>query len=76
MGKIGYIRVSTEHQETARQEAIMEQYQVDKVFAEKISGKSADRPELKAMLDYTVRVTHCTLRASAVSDVLPVTCLT
>ena len=52
MGKIGYIRVSTEHQETARQEAIMEQYQVDKVFAEKISGKSADRPELKAMLDY------------------------
>ena len=30
----------------------MEQYQVDKVFAEKISGKSADRPELKAMLDY------------------------
>ena len=24
MGKIGYIRVSTEHQETARQEAIMD----------------------------------------------------
>jgi len=52
MGRIGYIRVSTEHQETARQEAIMKQYQVEKVFAEKMSGKSADRPELKAMLDY------------------------
>jgi len=52
MGKIGYIRVSTEHQETARQEAIMEQYQVERVFAEKISGKNANRPELKAMLDY------------------------
>lgn len=52
MGKIGYIRVSTEHQETARQEAIMEQYQVERIFAEKISGKNANRPELKAMLDY------------------------
>lgn len=52
MGKIGYIRVSTEHQETARQEAIMEQYQVERIFAEKMSGKNADRPELKAMLEY------------------------
>ena len=52
MGKIGYIRVSTEHQETARQETIMKQYQVERVFAEKMSGKNANRPELKAMLDY------------------------
>ena len=52
MGKIGYIRVSTEHQETARQEALMKQYQVERVFAEKMSGKNADRPELKAMLEY------------------------
>ena len=52
MGKIGYIRVSTEHQETARQEAIMKQYQVERIFAEKMSGKNADRPELKAMLEY------------------------
>ena len=52
MGKIGYIRISTEHQETARQEALMEQYRVERVFAEKMSGKNADRPELKAMLEY------------------------
>ena len=52
MGKIGYIRVSTEHQETARQEAIMQQYQVERVFAEKMSGKNANRPELKAMLEF------------------------
>ena len=52
MGKIGYIRVSTEHQETARQEAIMEQKQVERVFAEKMSGKNANRPELKVMLEY------------------------
>jgi DNA invertase Pin-like site-specific DNA recombinase len=30
----------------------MEQYQVERVFTEKISGKNADRPELKAMLEY------------------------
>ena len=41
MGRIGYIRVSTEHQETARQEALMKQYKVERVFAEKISGKKA-----------------------------------
>ena len=52
MGRIGYIRVSTEHQETARQESIMQQYQVERVFAEKMSGKNANRPELKAMLEY------------------------
>ena len=52
MSKIGYIRVSTEHQETARQEAIMKQYQVERVFAEKMSGKNANRPELKTMLEY------------------------
>ena len=52
MSRIGYIRVSTEHQETARQEAIMKQYNVERVFAEKMSGKNANRPELKNMLDY------------------------
>ena len=31
MSKIGYIRVSTEHQETARQQEIMCDYQVDRI---------------------------------------------
>ena len=52
MSKIGYIRVSTEHQETARQQEIMCDYQVDRIFSEKISGANADRPQLRAMLDY------------------------
>ena len=52
MSKIGYIRVSTEHQETARQQEIMCGYQVDRIFSEKLSGATADRPQLKAMLDY------------------------
>ena len=42
MSKIGYIRVSTEHQETARQQEIMDSYQVDRIFSEKLSGASTD----------------------------------
>ena len=52
MSRIGYIRVSTEHQETARQQEIMCDYQVDRIFSEKLSGANADRPQLRAMLDY------------------------
>ena len=52
MSKIGYIRVSTEHQETARQQEIMCGYQIDRIFSEKLSGANADRPHLRAMLDY------------------------
>ena len=55
MSKIGYIRVSTERQETARQQEIMCGYQVDRIFSEKLSGANTDRPQLRAMLDY-VRV--------------------
>ena len=52
MSRIGYIRVSTEHQETARQQEIMCDYQVDRIFSEKISGANKNRPQLRAMLDY------------------------
>ena len=52
MSRIGYIRVSTEHQETARQQEIMSNYKVDRIFSEKLSGANADRPQLRAMLDY------------------------
>ena len=37
MSKIGQIGVSTEHQEAARQQEIMCDYQVDRIFSEKIS---------------------------------------
>lgn len=50
--KIGYIRVSTKEQNTIRQELLMEQLGVDKVFIEKISGKNTNRPELMKMMDF------------------------
>ena len=50
MSKIGYIRVSTEHQETARQQEIMCDYQVDRIFSEKLSGANTDRPQLSNVI--------------------------
>ena len=50
--KVAYIRVSTEDQNTARQEEAIRNLGVEKAFIEKVSGKNMDRPQLKAMLDY------------------------
>ena len=50
--RIGYCRVSTTEQNTARQEVLMERLGVDKIFIDKCSGKSTDRPALKEMLDF------------------------
>ena len=50
MATIKYIRVSTQEQNTARQETDKEQF--DKVYIDKASGKNTDRPELKKMMDY------------------------
>ena len=47
--RIGYKRVSTVDQNTARQ---LEGIEVDKLFEDKASGKSADRPQLVTALDY------------------------
>lgn len=50
--KIGYIRVSTQEQNTMRQEVLMEQLGVDQIYIDKSSGKNANRPELKTMLEF------------------------
>lgn len=51
--KIGYIRVSTTDQNTARQEALMKELGVDEVYIDKASGKSKDnRAQLYTMLEY------------------------
>lgn len=53
--RVGYIRVSTAEQNTARQEVLMERLEVDKIYIDRMSGKSKDRPQLKDMLTF-VRV--------------------
>lgn len=51
--KIGYVRASTEDQNTIRQEILMEQLGVEKVYIDKASGKrGAARPQLDKMLGY------------------------
>lgn len=50
--KIGYVRVSTEEQNTARQEALMQELGVEKVYLDKASGKSKDRPALDEMIAF------------------------
>jgi DNA invertase Pin-like site-specific DNA recombinase len=49
MANVGYIRVSTVDQNTARQ---LDGVELDKVFTEHKSGKNKDREQLNAMLDY------------------------
>lgn len=50
--KVGYIRVSTEEQNEARQYAILEEFGIDKYYVEKKSGKNTDRPEFQKMMNY------------------------
>ncbi len=50
--KIGYIRISTTDQNTARQEVLMMELGVEQVFIDRMSGKNTDRPELKRMMNF------------------------
>lgn len=53
--KIGYIRVSTQEQNTIRQEALMKSLDVEEVYIDRISGKNTNRPALRSMMDYVRR---------------------
>ena len=50
--KIGYIRVSTQEQNTIRQEVLMKSLGVDEIYIDRMSGKNANRPELQKMMKY------------------------
>lgn len=50
--KIGYIRVSTQEQNTVRQEVLMQELGVDEVYIDRMSGKNTSRPELQKMMEY------------------------
>ena len=50
--KVEYERVSTLGQSTLRQDVLMQEQRIEKIFTEKISGKDCNRPELQKMLDF------------------------
>jgi DNA invertase Pin-like site-specific DNA recombinase len=57
--RIAYIRVSSEGQNTSRQDLQIEELNVDKIFTEKVSGKNIqDRPQFQMMLDYAREDDH------------------
>ena len=47
--RVGYVRVSTLDQRTARK---LEGVAVDRTFVERASGRDVDRPELAALVDF------------------------
>ncbi len=51
MARIAYLRVSTTHQNTDRQQYAMPE-DIDRTFIDKASGKDTDRPEFQKMLEY------------------------
>lgn len=50
--KLGYIRVSTSDQNPDRQRIDLVAVGVERIFEEKISGRDADRPELKKLISF------------------------
>lgn len=49
---LAYCRVSTILQNEARQIEALKQYNIEKWFIDKVSGKNKERPELQEMLDF------------------------
>ncbi|NQZ90376.1 MAG: recombinase family protein [Colwellia sp.] len=70
--KLGYIRVSTIDQNTARQ---LDGLELDKVFEDKCSGSNSDRPALNLLKDYaregdTILVHDISRLARNISDLI------
>jgi DNA invertase Pin-like site-specific DNA recombinase len=72
MADVGYIRVSSVDQNTARQ---LDGVILDRIFEDKASGATTDRPKLKEMLEYvregdTIHVHSIDRLARSLSDLL------
>jgi DNA invertase Pin-like site-specific DNA recombinase len=77
VAKIGYARVSTAEQNLDRQEDALAALNLDRVFSDKMSGKTADRPGLQCMLDFiregdVLYVEAISRLARSTKDLLPV----
>ena len=70
--KIGYIRVSTQEQNTIRQEVLMKSLGVDEIYIDRMSGKNANRPELQKMMEYVRK--GDTVNPSAALPAIPAIC--
>ena len=76
MANIAYVRVSTRDQNEARQIEALKEYEIDKWFKEKVSGKNtASRNQYLEMMDwvregYTVYVTDFSRLARSTQDLL------
>ena len=74
---VAYVRVSTVEQNDERQREALGKYHIDRWFCEKVSGKSADRPQLQAMLGYirdgdTVYVSEFSRLGRSTADLLSI----
>ena len=75
---VGYVRVSTTEQNTDRQLMILEKYNIEKIFTEKVSGKNTERQKLKELRNFvregdTVFVVDLSRLARSLSDLLEIT---
>lgn len=73
--RYGYVRVSTAGQNTARQEIMMAELGVDRMFVDHASGKDMDRPAYREMMSVvcagdTVVVESYSRLSRSVSDLL------
>lgn len=51
--RLAYVRVSSDGQNTSRQDQVIAEKNVDKIFTEKVSGRNiSDRPQFQLMLEY------------------------
>jgi DNA invertase Pin-like site-specific DNA recombinase len=51
--RLAYVRVSSDGQNTSRQDQVIAEKNVDKIFTEKVSGRNiSDRPQFLLMLEY------------------------
>ena len=64
--KIGYVRVSTKEQNTARQEELMKLLEVDRVYIDKMSGRDTERTG--AATTATDAATNADAAANAATD--------
>ncbi len=58
---LAYIRVSSDDQNISRQENSLAEHHPDKVFVDRISGKSLERPGLIQLLDYVRDGDRCVI---------------